>query len=40
MQHSSLIPRHPVPALNLTLVSGGRYVLGAEPGDKFALLGF
>ena len=40
MQHSSLIPRHPVPALNLPLVAGGRYVLGAAPGEVFDLLVF
>ena len=40
MQHSSLIPRHPVPALNLPLVSGGRYVMGAAPGEAFDLLVF
>ncbi len=35
-----LIPRHPVPALNLPLVGGGRYVLGAEPGERFDLVVF
>jgi peroxiredoxin len=40
MQHSSLIPRHPAPALNLPLVSGGRYVMGAAPGEAFDLLVF
>ena len=37
---SPLIPRHPVPALNLPLVGGGRYVLGAEPGERFDLVVF
>ena len=29
-----LIPRQPVPALNVTLLDGSRFVLGAEPGDN------
>src|SRR5688572_25285718 len=37
---SPLIPRHPVPALNLPLVGDGRYVLGAEPGERFDLVVF
>lgn len=36
----SLIPRHPVPALNVPLVGGGRFVLGAVPGEKFDLVVF
>lgn len=40
MQHTSLVPRHPVPALNLPLTDGTRYVLGAAPGEKFDLLVF
>ena len=40
MHHSSLIPRHPVPALNLPLTGGGRFVLGAAPGKVFDLLVF
>lgn len=40
MSVSSLIPRQPVPALNVPLVSGGRFVLGAEPGDRFDLVVF
>ena len=40
MRHTSLVPRHPVPALNLPLTDGTRYVLGAAPGDKFDLLVF
>jgi peroxiredoxin len=35
-----LIPRHPVPALNVPLVQGGRFVLGAAPGEKFDLIVF
>lgn len=33
-------PRHPVPALNVPLVNGGRFVLGASPGANFDLLVF
>lgn len=40
MRVQSLMPRYPVPALNVPLISGGRYVLGASPGDKFDLLVF
>lgn len=40
MRHQSLLPRHPVPALNLPTVEGGRFVLGAQPGEKFDLLVF
>jgi peroxiredoxin len=36
----ALLPRHPVPALNLALVEGGRYVLGASPGERFDLIVF
>jgi peroxiredoxin len=39
MPHA-LIPRHPVPALNVPLVQGGRFVLGATPGEKFDLIVF
>jgi peroxiredoxin len=36
-----LLPRHPVPALNLPLTTGGeRFVLGAQPGERFDLLVF
>ena len=38
--NSALLPRHPVPALNVPLVQGGRYVLGAQPGEHFDLLVF
>ena len=40
MRVQSLIPRFPVPSLNLPLTNGERYVLGANPGEKFDLLVF
>lgn len=40
MSLNALLPRHPVPALNLPLTSGGRFVLGASPGEHFDLLVF
>jgi len=40
MHHTSLMPRYPVPALNLPLTSEGRFVLGAAPGKNFDLLVF
>jgi peroxiredoxin len=40
MRTQALMPRFPVPALNLALTTGGRYVLGAQPGEKFDLLVF
>ncbi len=39
-QLAPLMPRRPVPALNLPLVNGERFVLGASPGDSFDLLVF
>ena len=39
MPHA-LIPRYPVPALNVPLVQGGRFVLGASPGEKFDVIVF
>ena len=36
----ALLPRQPVPALNVPLTTGGRFVLGAEPGKVFDLLVF
>lgn len=36
----ALLPRYPVPALNVPLISGGRFVLGAEPGQNFDLIVF
>ncbi|MBI2308007.1 MAG: AhpC/TSA family protein [Rhodocyclales bacterium] len=40
MNASALMPRHPVPALNVPLTSGGRFVLGSAPGDRFDLIVF
>ncbi|HVA54895.1 MAG TPA: peroxiredoxin-like family protein [Gammaproteobacteria bacterium] len=37
---NALVPRYPVPALNVPLTSGERYVLGAKPGERFDLLVF
>lgn len=34
------MPRDPVPALNVSLTTGGRFVLGANPGEHFDLLVF
>ena len=36
----ALLPRHPVPALNVPLTTGGRFVLGATPGERFDLVVF
>lgn len=36
----ALLPRHPVPALNLPLIGGERCVLGAAPGERFDLIVF
>jgi len=36
----SLIPRHPVPALTVPLLTGERFVLGATPGERFDLVVF
>jgi peroxiredoxin len=35
-----LLPRHPVPALDLPLTTGERFVLGAHPAERFDLLVF
>lgn len=40
MTVSALIPRQPVPALNVSVVDGGRFVLGAAPGERFDLIVF
>lgn len=40
MNLQALLPRHPVPALNVPLTTGGRYVLGATPGERFDLVVF
>lgn len=37
---TALMPRHPVPALAVPLTTGGRYVLGAEPAERFDLIVF
>jgi len=40
MSTLALTPRQPVPALNIPLVGGDRFVLGAAPGDTFDLIVF
>jgi len=40
MQTHAVLPRHPVPALNAPLTTGGRFVLGAAPGERFDLIVF
>lgn len=40
MSMQALMPRYPVPALNVPLTTGGRYVLGATPGEQFDLVVF
>ncbi len=40
MNLNSLIPRYPVPALNVPLTAGGRFVLGSSPGERFDLIVF
>lgn len=40
MNQHSLTPRYPVPALNVPLSDGGRFVLGANPGENFDLVVF
>jgi peroxiredoxin len=40
MTTTALTPRLPVPALNLPLTSGERFVLGAQPAERFDLLVF
>lgn len=40
MSVSALVPRQPVPALSLALVGGGRFVLGADPAERFDLIVF
>ena len=40
MSTIALTPRQPVPALNVPLVGGGRYVLGANPASTFDLIVF
>ncbi len=40
MHVQALLPRHPVPALNVPLTTGGRFVLGETPGERFDLVVF
>ncbi|MDZ7909519.1 MAG: peroxiredoxin-like family protein [Gemmobacter sp.] len=40
MRQSTLMPRYPVPALTVPLAGGGRFVLGAQPGEKFDMVVF
>lgn len=40
MSTIALTPRQPVPALNIPLVKGGRFVLGATPAPTFELIVF
>ncbi|MFH1659752.1 MAG: peroxiredoxin-like family protein [Pseudomonadota bacterium] len=40
MTATALMPRHPVPALNVALTDGNRFVLGAAPGERFDLVAF
>lgn len=40
MSTIALTPRQPVPALNIPLVKGGRFVLGATPAPRFELIVF
>lgn len=40
MSNHALMPRDPVPALNVALTTGERFVLGANPGEKFDLVVF
>jgi peroxiredoxin len=40
MKLNALLPRHPTPALNVPLVRGERFVLGAKPAQHFDLLVF
>lgn len=40
MNPQALLPRTPVPALNVELTTGGRFVLGASPGERFDLIAF
>lgn len=40
MSNHALMPRDPVPALNVALTTGERFVLGANPGEHFDLVVF
>lgn len=37
---NALLPRYPVPALNVPLVNGGHFSLGANPAERFDLIVF
>ncbi len=37
---NALLPRYPVPALNVPLVKGGHFSLGADPAKRFDLIVF
>lgn len=40
MRSASLMPRYPVPALNVPLAGGGRFMLGAQLGSAFDMVVF
>ena len=40
LRHTALMPRPPVPALNVGLTNGMRYVLGAQPAQHFDMVVF
>lgn len=40
MRVAALMPRYPVPALNVALTTGDRFVLGAQPGSLFDMVVF
>jgi peroxiredoxin len=40
MTPTALLPRFPTPQLNVPLVGGGRFVLGAAPAERFDLIVF
>ena len=40
MHQNALLPRFPVPALNVPLIGGGRFVLGASTPEHFDLVVF
>lgn len=40
MTSQPLMPRQPVPALDVSTTDGGRFVLGAHPADKFDMIVF
>lgn len=40
MRQKALMPRYPVPALNVPLTTGERFVLGGQPGAAFDMIVF